>query len=165
MRKLLFLFLATLTIGATSCSKDDELGNPNDFEERLGGTWDLQKIYYSTEIPDFSGGEPTPVNGNGGNVAGNIVLNRNPNTFQYNLFFTANIISGFPIPLPLGGTGTWTTYRDNSKLVLRDENGEETLFAVIINEPKRQVYTTTISESILGLYTVEIDLELEFTRP
>jgi hypothetical protein len=165
MRKFFLLFYALLTLIISSCNKDDDAGyNPNDFEKRLEGSWNLQQIHYNTEIPDFSGGEPTQVDGKGQNVFGNITLNKNPNTFEYNFIFTANLI-GFPLPLVLGGSGTWTTYRDNSKVVLRDAQGEETVFLVLINESKRQVYSTTLSQNLAGLYTVEIDLELEFTRP
>ncbi len=166
MKKLFALSLAIFALTITSCKDDNISSNedPNDYEARLEGTWDLEKVHYDTEIPALTGGDPTPISGEGNNVNGNITLTRNPNTFTYDFNFDADF-SGLPIPVGQKGSGTWTTSRDNSKLIVTDDTGQEIVFVVVSNEAKKQVYTTTISQSVQGIFTLEVDLELEFTRP
>ena len=166
MKKLIAFSLAIFAFSLTSCKDDNVSTNedPNNYEARLEGTWDLEKVHYDTEIPALGGGSPTPVTGDGKNVNGNITLTRNPNNFTYDFSFDADL-AGLPIPVNQQGSGTWTTSRDNSKLIVTDENGEEIVFVVVSNEAKKQVYTTTISETVQQIFTLEVDLDLEFSRP
>lgn len=166
MKNWLLMSLALSAIVFTGC-KDDNIStdaDPSNYEARLAGTWDLDKVYFDTEIPSFDGtSDPTPVSGEGTNVKGNISLTRNPNKFDYTFSFDANI--GIPIPVNQTGSGTWTTTRDDTKLIVTDESGEEIVFEVITNSEKKQVYTTTITQTFQNVFSLEVDLELEFSRP
>lgn len=164
-----WLTLATAIILGFSFSscKDDNISNtePENYEDKLAGTWNLQSVHYETEIPDFgTGNGPTPVSGDGQNVDGTFVLTQDPNNFTYEFSFDANV-QGFPLPVDLIGEGAWTTTRDNSKLIVTDsDTGEEIVFNVAVNEENKQVYQTSVVQDVFQGITLTIDLDMEFTR-
>lgn len=170
MKKLISLSLLSLALCIGACKKDDKGTDDNSYEARLAGTWDLKSVKYKADIPDIiGGGTPTHVEGAGTGVSGNFILKRNPNTLTYNYSFTASVdpfnsCTEIPIPVSAAGQGDWTTTTDGSKIIIT-EDSTSTTFSVITNEPKRQVFTSTISQNVSGLFTVDVDVELEFTRP
>lgn len=167
MKKWLTFSTLFLTLFLFSC-KDDNISSyepPTNYEDKLAGTWNLDKVIYDTEIPDFNGTGSTPVHGEGANVDGTIVLSQDPNKLTYDFRFTADL-SGLSVPVNQSGGGSWTTTRDDTKLIVTDEQtGEELIFNVMVNEDKKQVYTTTVTQNVLNAITLEVDLHLEFSRP
>ncbi len=167
MKKLLLSGLAILALTISSC-KDDNISSfepPANYEDRLAGTWNLERVIYDTEIPDLTGGTgSTPVHGEGTNVSGTFTLSQDPNEFDYEFRFGVNLM-GIALPINQQGSGTWTTTRDDSKIIVTDESGEEIVFNVIVNEEKKQVYTTTVTQNLQNVLTLDVDLELEFSRP
>ena len=177
--KKLILLISCFALTFVSCKKedkDDSTPTPKaqTYEERVTGEWDLVAVSYDTEIPNLlNPGSPSiPVAGNGKDVSGRFELTRDPNEIDYNLNFKAEVDlmgTGSPMELPInfGSTGTWTTTSDDSKLIVTDEDGEETLFSVKVNEQNKQVFSSTLiqSGSDFGLpITLEVDILLTFER-
>lgn len=178
MKKILLL-ISCFTLALSSCKKEDKESTdptpqPQTYEQRVTGEWDLVAVSYDTEIPNFlnAGSPPIVVAGDGKDVSGRFVLTQNPNEIDYNLNFMAEadiLGTGMPVELPVNfaSSGTWTTTSDGSKLIVTDEDGEEILFNVEVNEQDKQVFSATLSQSgsDFGLpITLEIDILLTFER-
>ena len=58
MKKILYFLLIALFCGAfVSCSKDDNGGDPANYEELIVGEWGVVKEYYEGEYYDYDEGE------------------------------------------------------------------------------------------------------------
>ena len=174
MKKIVFL-LCALTLSIASCKKEkkDAASTPQTYEDRVAGNWDLVAVSYETEIPDLSGsgGGPISIAGEGKDVSGTFILTKNPNEINYILSFNAELDplnTGNPVEFPVNfaSSGVWTTTSDASKLIVTDDNGEEILFNVEVNEQNKQVFSSTLSQSInVGIpITLEVDIVLTFER-
>ncbi|MEQ9262987.1 MAG: lipocalin family protein [Owenweeksia sp.] len=164
--------IAFLGLSLVACKKDKssstQTNTPLSYEDKLVGSWDLTAIYYETEIPDFGGGAPIPVEDNGTNVSGEFNIIKDPNQVSYDYSFTASIpnpLTGgsFDAPVSQQASGTWTVASDNSAIYLK--SGEETTtFKVMKNEADLQVFQTVIPYSVPILGTVEVTALITLTR-
>ncbi len=166
MKRLFAIVLLSLCL-LPSCKKDQGDEAPPTYEDRLEGSWDLVAVSYSTVIPNFQ--DPTqagfPVAGDGTEVSGSFELRRNPHEVDFNFSFNASVM-GFPsIPVQRSGSGSWTTTSDEKMLIVTTDDGESYQFEVLVNEPKQQIFAGNFTETFNNLFSLEVETELEFSRP
>ena len=155
-----------------SCKKEVAITPLEDmpYEQRLEGIWELQSVTYATEFPDPQNPLQTiDINGDGEDVEGLFVLGHDPNELDYSYAFVANIsladsLPAIPIPIERDGDGTWSTTTDESRIFITETDQTSYTFLVIENELNRQVYQTTIEETVLSIFTIEVEVELTFVR-
>lgn len=155
-----------------SCSKDAEfvpLENQS-FEQRLEGLWTLQEVKYAAELPNPQNPlQVINIEGEGDDVEGLFVLGHDPNRLDYDYNFVANLqivdsIPAIPLPVERAGSGTWSSTSDESRIFVTEDDQTSYTFVVVENTLTRQVYQTTIEETIMGVFTIEADVELTFVR-
>ncbi len=170
MKKLVILSLAI--IAWSGCRKEkNNTTNPNTpltYEEKLVGNWDLDSIYYETEIPSLTGGPATPVEDSGENVSGEFIITKGPNELSYNYTFTANVptpVGGnINVPVSQEGDATWTVASDNSEIYLKSPEDESTVYEVVRNEDNLQEFKTVIDYNLQGFINIEVTAYITLKR-
>lgn len=166
---LILMFIALIT---ASCAKDAKLSGRDEmsFEQRLEGAWELIAVKYSSEFPNPQNPLQTiQVDGDGEDVEGLFVLGHDPNKLDYSYDFIANLqlvdsIPAIPVPVSRSGAGTWSATSDGSRIFVTETDQSSYTFIVKENSLNRQVYETTVEETLLGVFTIEVDVELTFIR-
>lgn len=155
-----------------SCKKEVVITALEDmpYEQRLEGIWKLQSVTYSTEFPDPQNPLQTiDINGDGEDVEGLFVLGHDPNELDYSYEFLANISLGnslpeIPVPIERDGDGTWSATSDESRIFITETDQTSYTFVVLENELNRQVYQTTFEETVMSIFTIEVEVVLTFVR-
>lgn len=157
---------------SVSCNKEASLTPLEDmpYEQRLEGIWELQNVQYATQFPNPQNPLQTiNISGEGEQVEGLFVLGHDPNEMDYRYEFVANIsladsVPAIPIPIERSGKGTWSSTSDESRIFVTEDNQTSYTFVVVENGINRQVYHTTFEETLMGIFTIEVDVALTFVR-
>ena len=175
MKTFTFIRLILLSTSAAlfiSCAKEAKFIPLEDqpYEQRLEGVWDLKGVKYAAEFPNPQNPLQTiNIEGEGEDVEGLFVLGHDPNDIDYAYNFVANLqlfdsVPAIPVPVEQAGSGTWSATSDESRIFVTEDNQTSYTFVVKENSLNRQVYETTIQETIMGVFTLEVDAELTFER-
>ncbi len=172
IKKMGVLGIVFIAMVSFSCKKDVVLASLEDqpYEQRLEGIWELTSVEYESEIPNPQNPLQTiEIDGSGEDVEGIFVLGHDPNQLDFSYEFLANIqlvdsVPPIPIPVERDGSGTWSATSDESRIIITEDDQTTYTFIVKVNELNKQVYQTTIEETILGVFTIEVDVELTFVR-
>jgi hypothetical protein len=167
----LFIFLIAVFLTA-ACGKEAVFVPPESksFEQRLEGFWQLKEVKYAAELPNPQNPLQTiNLEGEGEDVEGLFVLGHDPNNLDYAYEFVANLqvfdsIPPIPVPVEREGSGSWSSTSDESRIFVTEDDQTTYTFIIIENTLTRQVYQTTIEETIMGIFTIEADVELTFER-
>lgn len=167
-----FLILMMASLLLLSCRKEAEFVplESKSFEQRLEGVWVLKSVKYAAELPNPQSPLQTiNIEGEGEEVEGLFVLGHDPNKMDYAYNFIANLqifdsVPPIPLPIEQDGSGTWSSTSDESRIFITEEDQSTYTFIVKENSLNRQVYETTIEETLMGFITIEADVELTFER-
>lgn len=167
-----FWGLILLLIFFVSCDKEADIPSLEDlpYEQRLEGIWDLKAVTFSTQIPNPQNPLQTiDIEGEGEDVSGLFVLSHDPNNLDYRYEFTANLsladsLPAVPVPVEREASGSWSATSDESRIFVTEEDQTAYTFIVKENSLNRQVYETTFEETIMGIFTIEVDVSLQFER-
>lgn len=167
--KKIFLF-SLLALSIISCRKktDDTTTtteDPNSFENRIVGTWDLTDVDYDTELPSIIPGQPpTQIAGSAESVTGNFVINSDPNTISYNYSFDVSINGIGTIPISTQESGTWTLSSDETVIFMQLDNGETSQLKILEDTDSRQKYETTVTEAAPIVGDIDILTVITMTK-
>ena len=97
------------------------------------------------------------------------MLGHDPNNLDYSYDFIANLqlvdsVLSIPVPVSREGSGTWSATSDGSRIFVTETDQSTYTFIVKENGLDRQVYETTVEETLFGVFTIEVDVELTFIR-
>lgn len=170
MKKLILFTLVALSI--LSCRKkiDDTdssttTTNPNTFEGRIVGTWNLTEVDYDTELPSIIPGQPpTQLSGSAENVTGTFTIGVDPNTISYDYSFDVSISGIGSIPINTQEGGTWTLSSDETFIFIQLENGETSQMKILEDTDSRQVYETTVVEEAPVVGDIDILTKITMTK-
>lgn len=168
MKKLILFSLVALSVMSCRKKTDDTTTtttDPNSFENRIVGTWNLTEVDYDTELPSIIPGQPpTQLSGSAENVTGSFVITSNPNTIAYDYSFDVSISGIGSIPINTQESGTWTLSSDETFIFLQLENGETSQMKILEDSSNRQIYETTVVEEAPVVGDIDILTKITMTK-
>jgi hypothetical protein len=169
MKKLAFFALIALV--AISCRKPDDDDDDNNgstaqtYEQRLAGSWDLDEVDYSFELPSIiPGSPPTQIDGAANNVTGNFTITQDPNRVTWDYSFDVNITGIGSLPVTSAKSGDWTLSSNEEKIFIDLDDGTTSTLEVISNEENTQVFSTVVTQEVPVVGDVDVDAVITLVR-